>query len=173
MDAGLDTGDMLLMERLPIEPDDSTARLHDKLAALGGRLIVQALAQMDTLKRRPQPTEGVTYAHKIEKHEAEIDWSQPAEVVRAFDPFPGTALRLARLREPLKLWRARALPGAAAGAPAGTVVSVADDGIVVACGDGGALALLELQKPGGKRLPAAAFLQGFPMTVGQVLTGKA
>ena len=83
MDEGLDTGDMLLVDRLPIGPRDSTARLHDALAALGGRLIVEALelTACGGLTRTPQPAEGVTYAHKIDKHEATLDWAQPAAVL--------------------------------------------------------------------------------------------
>ena len=95
MDAGLDTGDMLLVERLPISGTETTASLHDRLATLGGRMIVEALelAACGGLRAVPQPAEGVNYAHKIEKAEAAIDWALPADVigrrVRAFDPFPG------------------------------------------------------------------------------------
>ncbi len=96
MDAGLDTGDMLLRESIDIG-NDSTARLHDRLAELGGRMIVQALAGLGALTRTPQPAEGITYAHKVEKHEALIDWAQPADAIvrriRAFDPFPGATAR--------------------------------------------------------------------------------
>ena len=161
MDAGLDTGDMLLMDTLPIAADDNTARLHDKLAALGGRLIVDALARLDQLTRTPQPAEGVTYAHKIEKHEALIDWTLPAEVlarrVRAFDPFPGALTHLGH--DNLKIWAAQAEPGAADGPPPGTVLETSAQGVRVATGQG-VLRLMELQRAGGKRLPAAAFLQG-------------
>lgn len=166
MDAGLDTGDMLLIERLPIADDDSTARLHDKLAALGGRLIVDALARLDGLPRTPQPSEGVTYAHKIEKHEALIDWTLPAEVlarrVRAFDPFPG-ALTVA-LGENLKVWSAVAEAGAGAGAQ-GTVLDAGAHGVRVLTGQG-VLRLTELQRAGGKRLPVAQFLLGAELRPG-------
>lgn len=169
MDAGLDTGDMLLMETLPIAPDDSTARLHDKLAALGGRLIVDALARLEQLRRTPQPAEGVTYAHKIEKHEALIDWSLPAEVlarrVRAFDPFPGALTHQGQ--ENLKIWAAFAEPGAS-DAPPGTVLEASAQGVRVATGQG-VLRLTELQRAGGKRLPATAFLQGADLHPGQRL----
>ncbi len=173
MDAGLDTGDMLMIEQLPIEPSDTTATLHDKLADLGGRMIVQALrlAATGPLSRTPQPQEGVTYAHKIEKAEAEVDWSLPAEVIerrlRAFDPFPGGTSVVQG--EPVKLWRAKGVmsPGAAqAGVLPGTVMAVADSGVLVACGEG-ALRLTQLQRAGGKRLEAADFLRGFPLTPGQ------
>ena len=166
MDAGLDTGDMLLVEALPIAADDSTATLHDRLAGLGGRLIVEALelAACGGLTRTVQPTEGVTYAHKIEKAEAAIDWRQSATVIerrlRAFDPFPGAHALLGN--EAIKCWRARLATGH--GAP-GEVIAVADDGITVACGEG-ALCLTQLQRPGGKRLPGRVFLQSLQVAPG-------
>jgi methionyl-tRNA formyltransferase len=135
MDAGLDTGDMLQIEALNIEPDDTTARLHDRLAALGGRMLIDVLRQAaaGTLVRTPQPQQGITYAHKIDKSEGVIDWNLPAEViarrVRAFDPFPG----------------------------ASTVIAVDGHSLTVACGEG-ALCVTELQRPGGKRLSAHDFL---------------
>lgn len=168
MDAGLDTGDMLLVETLNIAADDSTASLHDKLATLGGRLIVQALelAAAGGLARSPQPTEGVTYAHKIDKAEAAIDWRDSAAIIerrlRAFDPFPGATGTLAG--DTIKCWRGGIVPGA--GAP-GELLAVDDEGITVACGDG-ALRLTELQRAGGKRLSAAQFLHGKAMNVGMV-----
>jgi methionyl-tRNA formyltransferase len=170
MDAGLDTGDMLLTERLPIRADDTTGSLHDRLAVLGGRLIVEALemAACGGLHAQPQPAEGVTYAHKIEKAEAAIDWAQPASAlarrVRAFNPFPGASTGLAG--EAIKVWAAHA-DDAAAGTP-GEVLAAHADGIRVATGEG-ALVLTELQRAGGKRLAAADFLRGFPLAVGQVL----
>jgi methionyl-tRNA formyltransferase len=170
MDAGLDTGDMLLVERIRIAPDDTTGTLHDKLAVLGGRLIVEALeiAACGGLTRTPQPAEGVTYANKIEKAEASIDWSQPAEViarrVRAFNPAPGASAVLRG--ETIKIWRAQALPGRGSVA-AGTIVSVDERGIGVACGDGGRLEITELQRAGGKRLASAEFLRGFALEPGQ------
>lgn len=178
MDEGLDTGDMLLVERLPIGPEDTTASLHDRLAEQGGRLVVEALemAACGNLTRTVQPAEGVTYAHKIEKAEGTIDWTQPAEVigrrVRAFNPFPGasTAMR----GEAVKVWSARAEPEGAAGAAGapGQVLLVGPEGIRVATGEG-VLVLLELQRAGGKRLPAAEFLNGFPVGPGQVFDAAA
>jgi methionyl-tRNA formyltransferase len=168
MDAGLDTGDMLLVEPVDIAVDESTATLHDRLAALGGRLIVEALelAGCGGLHRTPQPEQGVSYAHKIDKAEAAIDWRQPADVIerrlRAFDPFPGASAVLGDTT--LKCWRARPVPGH--GAP-GAVLGVSADGITVACGQG-ALQLTELQRAGGKRLAAQAFLQGTPIAAGAV-----
>ena len=165
MDAGLDTGDMLIIGAEPIRADDTTAVLHDRLAALGGKLIVDALAQVDAqvdgLVRAPQPSEGVNYAHKIEKAEAAIDWAQPASVierrVRAFDPFPGCTFVLPTEKGPevVKLWRASVVP--ASGAP-GEVLHAQGDTLVVACGEQ-ALALHTLQRPGGKRVAAREFLQ--------------
>ena len=170
MDAGLDTGEMLLTERLPIRADDTTGSLHDRLAVLGGRLIVEALeiAACGGLTAQKQPTAGVTYAHKIDKAEAALDWTAPAELlarrVRAFNPFPGAATALAG--EAIKVWAAHT-EAAAGGAP-GEVLSVGADGIRVATG-AGVVVLTELQRAGGKRLPVADFLRGFPMAPGQVL----
>lgn len=175
MDAGLDTGDMLWVRHETILPNDTTARLHDRLAALGGEAIVQALATLNELPHVKQPAEGVTYAHKIEKTEAALDWALPAEVlarrIRAFDPFPGMTVPLtsATGTETLKLWRAQAEP---LGTPAepGTVISADASGVRVACGQG-QLCLTQLQRPGGKRLDAADFLRGCPLQTGQRLVG--
>jgi methionyl-tRNA formyltransferase len=160
MDEGLDTGDMLLAEALPIAPDDTAATLHDRLAALGARLVVEALARLDELPRRPQPAEGVSYAHKIDKAEGRADWAQPAAVLerrlRAFDPFPGLRAEIAG--EPVKLWRGRVVAGQ--GRP-GERLPSDPDRLVVACGEG-ALELLELQRPGGRRVTAREFLQRAP-----------
>ena len=173
MDAGLDTGDMLLVETLSIATDDSTASLHDKLAPLGGRLIVEALALAagGGLVRRPQPTEGVSYAHKIDKAEAAIDWHDSAAAIerrlRAFDPFPGATAALGA--DSIKCWRGVVVPGA--GVP-GEVLAADDAGVTVACGEG-ALRLTELQRAGGKRLPAALFLQGRSVVAGMVFAPAA
>lgn len=173
MDAGLDTGDMLLVLPCDIAPHDSTAALHDRLAVLGGQAIVQALSRLDRLTRQPQPLEGVRYAHKIDKAEAPLDWALSAELlarrIRAFDPFPGMTvpLRTASGVESLKLWQATAEAGAHSAAP-GSVLSADDSGVRVACGDG-LLCLTELQRPGGKRLGAADFLRGCPLQPGQRL----
>jgi len=173
MDAGLDTGDMLLVERLAIAPDDSTGSLHDKLAVLGGRLIVEALelSAGGGLKPVPQSAVGVTYAHKIEKQEAAIDWSQPAAVIerrlRAFNPFPGASTIWQG--EVIKLWRAVLQDESGpAGLPPGTVLAVDASGIAVQCGTG-VLRLTELQRAGGKRLPITDFLRGFALPAGAVL----
>jgi methionyl-tRNA formyltransferase len=172
MDAGLDTGDMLLVEKLPIGPGDTTGALHDRLAVLGGRLIVEALelAACGGMPPVKQPAEGVTYAHKIEKAEARVDWSQPAAVIsrriRAFDPFPGAFTELDG--ETFKLWRHEVLAAPAGRAePAGTVLQADGTGIAVACGDG-VLNIAELQRAGGKRLAVADFLRGFDIKPGMV-----
>ena len=168
MDAGLDTGDMLLVAREPIRSDDSTASLHERLAALGGRLIVEALelAACGGLRPVKQPPEGVTYAHKVEKAEAAVDWRQPAAVIerrlRAFDPFPGAHASLGG--EAIKLWRAELCAGS--GRP-GQVLAADERGIEVACGEG-ALRVTELQRPGGRRLAASAYLAGHPVAPGAV-----
>jgi methionyl-tRNA formyltransferase len=170
MDEGLDTGPMLLARAIPIGPEESGGSLHDRLAALGAELIVEALQGLarGALAPVPQPAQGVTYAAKIGKAESELDWRMPAprlaDRVRAFDPFPGTLLRLPGGGAPLKLWRAQALAGRDDAEP-GTVLVAGGGKLVIACGEG-ALSLLELQKPGGRRLPAADFLRGFPLAEG-------
>jgi len=159
MDAGLDTGDRLLVVEEPIRDDDSTASLQVRLAALGARLVLQALsdAARGALVRSPQPDAGATYAHKLAKSEATIDWSRPAVEIerrlRAFDPQPGSHFEYSG--QTVKIWRARLSAGFAA-AP-GTFEK-GPNTLRVACGDGRALDLLELQRPGGRRLPVAAFL---------------
>ena len=158
MDAGLDTGDVLLAEPLAIAPADSAGSLLDRLAALGARLIVEALhaAAAGTLVRVPQPADGATYARKIDKAEAAIDWTLPATAIerklRALDPAPGAASAIGG--ETVKLWRARAVPGR--GEP-GEILEAGPQGITVACGTD-ALLITELQRPGGRRASAAAFL---------------
>jgi methionyl-tRNA formyltransferase len=170
MDAGLDTGDMLLREALSIAPSDTTASLHDRLAALGGRLMVEALelAACGGLRPVVQPIEGITYAHKIEKREALLDWSLSAEVlarrVRAFDPFPGTSS--VRGADNFKVWAAHVQAGGTGAV--GEVLAVNDQGVQVQTGDG-VLVLTTLQRAGGKRLPVADFLRGFPLAVGDRL----
>ena len=173
MDAGLDTGAMLLARSVPVLPHDSTATLHDRLAELGGQMIVTVLQALHVgeLKAVPQGASGVTYAHKIDKAEAAIDWSLPAEVIerriRAFDPFPGASSELNG--EALKCWRAELakLAGSvsAAGALPGQILSVEPAGVTVACGSS-ALRITELQRSGGKRLPAGEFLTGHDVKTG-------
>ena len=163
MEAGLDTGPVLLRGAFPIEASDTTATLHDRLAALGAGLVVEALGKLP-LPAEPQPAEGVTYAHKIEKAEALIDWSKTATEldrhIRAFNPFPGAQALFAG--QTVKLWQAMPVDGAG---EAGAILALDRHRIVIACGQG-ALAVSELQKAGGKRLPVQQFLAGHPLKVG-------
>ena len=163
MEAGLDTGPVLLRGAFPIEATDTTASLHDRLAGLGARLCVEALGKLP-LPAEAQPAEGVTYAHKIEKAEAVIDWTKSATEldrhIRAFNPFPGAQALFGG--QTVKLWQAAPIAGSG---PAGSVLAVDKKQIVIACG-AGALAVSELQKAGGKRLPVQQFLAGHPLKVG-------
>ncbi|MCC7549689.1 MAG: methionyl-tRNA formyltransferase [Burkholderiales bacterium] len=161
MDAGLDTGPVLLEEAIPISDRETAATLHDRLAALGGRCIVQALDRLaaGTARAVAQPEAGATYAAKLTKEEAHIDWTRSsAEVdrqVRAFNPFPGAITLLGA--EPLKIWAAH--PVAGCGQLPGTIQQAGADTLVVACGEG-ALALEELQRAGARRLPVREFQRG-------------
>ena len=160
MEAGLDTGPVLFSGKVPITADDTAASLHDKLAVLGADLVVDVLARLP-VPSSPQPEAGVTYAAKIEKSEAPLDWRLPAlqlaRQVRAFNPFPGALGSYQGV--PIKVWNSHVCE--ATGLP-GSVLSVDKNGIVVACGEG-SLCLVELQKAGGKRLPVAQFLAGMPV----------
>jgi len=166
MDAGLDTGPVLLQEKIPVLEDDTAGTLHDRLAELGGRLIVQALDMLVAggLRATPQPAEGVTYAAKLDKRESRVDWRESALAanrrVRAFNPSPGAGARLRGVE--VKIWRSAVVAGQ--GVP-GEVLSANTRGLVVACGQG-ALLVTELQRSGGKRLAAGEFLRGFPLSGG-------
>jgi len=164
MDAGLDTGPILLQEAAPITPTDTAGTLHDKLAAIGAGLIVRALADMPT--PRPQDASLVTYAAKIDKREAILDWEQDAVMlerkVRAFDPVPGAITYFEG--QPLKVWKAVVDEENHSAAP-GVLCTAGPAGIVVACGRG-ALRISEVQRAGGKRMTAAAFLAGTPLEPG-------
>lgn len=157
MDAGLDTGAMLLRESIAIGAHDTTADVHDRLAALGAKLIVDALAQKP--RAVPQPADGATYAKKISKDEARLDWSQPADVlaraVRAFNPAPVAWTELNGER--VRIYSAKAAAGS--GEP-GTIAAVNDHGIVVNCGTG-SLQIDRLQRAGGKVLEARDVLRGW------------
>jgi len=163
MEAGLDSGPVLLREAVPIGAEDTAGSLHDRLAELAARLIVAALARLP-LAGQPQPEEGVTYAHKIGKGDALIDWSVSAaeldRQVRAFNPVPGAQASLGG--EAVKVWRAAAVAG---NGEIGRILRVDRDSIVVACG-AGALVVAELQKAGGRRLPVRQFLAGNPLAAG-------
>ncbi|HEX6945653.1 MAG TPA: methionyl-tRNA formyltransferase [Casimicrobiaceae bacterium] len=173
MDAGLDTGPMIEVVDLPIAPRDTAGTLTGKLAAAGAAAVVavlQRLAQDGHLALTPQPAEGVTYAAKIDRAEAVLDWRQPAavldRVVRAFDPAPGAATSLAG--ETLKVWDA--VPLATGGGPPGSVLAVTADGVDVACSVG-SLRLRTVQPAGGRRMPARAFALGRALAPGAVLGG--
>lgn len=177
MDAGLDTGDMLMAHTVPIMDTDTTATLHDRLAILGGRMMVLTLqqSQKGALRPVPQPSDGITYAHKIEKHEAVIDWAQTAAQivrrVRAFNPFPGASTTLDG--EVLKVWMAGVAPGVPpAAARYGEILAVAPEGILVAAMNS-IVNVTVLQRAGGKQLNVADFLRGFPLHAGMVLVGAA
>jgi methionyl-tRNA formyltransferase len=168
MDAGLDTGAMIREGRTSISGDDTTATLHDRLAQMGADMIVDALRDLQrdgALASTPQPEDGATYAEKIAKHEAALDWRRPAQElarqIRAFDPFPGAVGTLDHAA--IKIWAAQPTDGSG---EAGTIAQVSADGIVVNCGEG-ALRLTQLQKPGGKRLPVCEFLAGASLEKGQ------
>jgi methionyl-tRNA formyltransferase len=171
MDAGLDTGAMISEARTGIRDDDTTATLHDRLAQSGAQLIVEALTALEregSLPATPQPEDGTTYAEKIGKQEATLDWQRSAvelaRQVRAFDPFPGAAATLDGTL--LKIWSAKPADIVAGAAQPGTIVDVSPDGVVVACGSG-TLRITQLQKPGGKRLAVREFLAGFNLAAGQ------
>jgi len=170
MEEGLDTGPVYRRTSVPILPDDTTGSLHDRLAALGADLLLETLADLEqgTPQPVPQPVDGITYARKIRREDAVVDWAVSADIVhrqvRAFDPSPGagTALR----GEPVKIWGAHLSPGRADKVP-GEVIAVDSDGILVACAGGTGLMLTELQRPGGRRQPVRTFLQGCPIAPGE------
>ncbi|WP_130620687.1 methionyl-tRNA formyltransferase [Dyella amyloliquefaciens] len=163
MEAGLDTGPVLLERRTPISRDDTGGSLHDRLAALGADVLAEGLARVmagETLAARVQPEEGVTYAHKLDKAEARLDFQRPAieleRQVRAFDPWPVAEGEISG--ELLRVWAARAVDGRPDATP-GTVIGMSRDGIDVACAEG-ALRITALQRAGGKRITAADYLNG-------------
>lgn len=165
MEAGLDTGPMLLWESVPITAETTAGTLHDALAALGARLMVAALDRLDSLTPVPQPADGVTYAAKIDKEEARIDWSRPAARVarhiNGLSPFPGAWFEIEGQRVKALL----AAPAEGAGAPG----ELLDDAARVACGDGRAVRLTRLQRAGKGPMDAETFLRGMPLRKGQVL----
>jgi methionyl-tRNA formyltransferase len=176
MEAGLDTGPMLAVRTLPIAPDDTAGSLHDRLALLGGELVVETLDSLaaGTAEAVPQPAVGVTYADKINKAEAHIDWNSDAlEVVRqvrAFNPWPIAESRLEGVQ--LRVWEAELAPRVTGDAPAGladaaavvpgTVLAATNAGIDVACG-GGVVRILKLQLAGRRPLAAGEFIKAHPL----------
>jgi methionyl-tRNA formyltransferase len=171
MDAGLDTGGIVSEERTSICDEDDAASLHDRLATLGAHLLVRTLPEYAAgrLSPVPQPEAGSSYARKIKKEDGRLDWSLPARTlwnrVRGLTPWPGTYTHLKRPTDNVPLKVHRATIAELSGEP-GTVLKADRDGICVACG-GGALQLTELQREGGKRLPAPALLSGFPIQPGE------
>ncbi|MBU3693234.1 MAG: methionyl-tRNA formyltransferase [Rhodocyclaceae bacterium] len=170
MDAGLDTGPVVRRVSTPIAPDETTESLHDRLATLGGAALCDVLARPGPWLSTAQPEAGVTYAAKIDKAEARINWARPAvEVdrqIRAFNPIPGAWGEIACERigvERVKVWQSSIGP-LKGGAP-GEILAVSDGALCVACGEGSVL-LGELQRPGQRRGPARAFCQGLGLGVG-------
>lgn len=167
MDEGLDTGDMLLKTGCPITVEDTSATLHDKLAVLGAHAIVEALrlAEKNKLCRTAQDAKLATYASKLTKAEAEIDWSRPAEeigrAIRAYNPYPAAFSEIHGI--PVKIWQATVLPEISG--PPGTVVHADRSSVWVACGKGG-LSLEVLQRPNAKALPIGQFMHGFEIVKG-------
>ena len=171
MDAGLDTGPILSMRRTPILPEDDSQKLHDRLAQLGAKLLVETIPDYvsGNISPQPQPAEGSTYAAKIKKEDGQIDWNQPAEKIwnrlRAFTPWPGafTFLQSEPKSQLLKIWKAEVVEKSGT---AGMVLSADKTGIIVGCGKD-ALRILELQREGGRRMGAGDFLAGFPLKAGE------
>ena len=161
MEAGLDTGPVLLRDVTAIGPEETTAQLHDRLSGMGAVLIAQALERLDDLKAEAQPEDGVTYAHKIDKAEAAVDWTAPAEEIdrkiRGLSPFPGAWIEVDGVR--LKLLGSRLADGA------GQPGEVLDDTLTVACGTG-AVQLLRLQRAGKGAQDTQEFLRGMPVSKG-------
>ena len=169
MDAGLDTGPMYAQERIGIRTDDDAGTLHDRLAGLGARMIVEALANIASgvAQATPQPATGVTYARKLDRSDRELDWLADADqlerTVRALRPTPCASTVI--LGEAAKIWRSETV--AVTGRP-GVVLYVDARGVVVACGRGG-LRVTELQRAGGKRMPAADFARGHALVPGMTV----
>ncbi len=170
MDAGLDTGDMLLRHSEPILPEDTAGTLHDRLAVSGAELLLETLDRLERLAPIPQKDEESSYAPLLTKADGHISWDRPAEAidwrVRGVSPWPGAFTFIQDRR--VKLFRTLPLEDPAS-APPGTVVPGFPDELRVATGRG-VLSLLELQGASGRRLPVADFLRGFPVTPGTVLS---
>jgi methionyl-tRNA formyltransferase len=172
MDLGLDTGAVIAMNKMPIASNETTATLHDALAKMGALMIVETLNRFEqerSLKSVPQALEGITYAHKIMKDEAKIDWQKDAKVIdlkiRAFNPFPGATLLDGEAV--IKVWHSSLIDDESRSAP-GTIIDVTQDGVQMACGKGSVL-LTELQRAGGKKMSASQLAQTLGWKPGQVL----
>lgn len=174
MDAGLDTGDMLAIERLPITEQHTTATLHNELAEMGARMVVEYLHQLrngTTPQATPQPIDGVSYAEKIDKTEAKIDWTQSAQAIarkiRALDPAPGCVCTY--MKQPLKIWSAQVDKTFSKEHAAGTIINVDKRGVHVVCGDSSVLCITHMQKAGGKRSPAHQVAESLKLAAQQQL----
>jgi methionyl-tRNA formyltransferase len=169
MDAGLDTGDMLIVESVTLDADETSGSLHDKLASVGAHKIVEFLTNPEQYIRQPQSLDGTSYAPKIDKEEARIDWSESATAIerkiRGYNPFPGAFTYLENKLH--KIWQAQIISGRTTSAPFGSIITAAKDELWVACGDGNILALQELQEAGAKRKLTSQYLQGKNGLVGQ------
>ncbi len=167
MDAGLDTGPILMQKSFPIASDETTNSLTEKVASLGADMLVEMLANPANITITPQPTDGVTYAHKLMKSEGKLDFSQPAEVlerkIRAFSPFPSSFTEHNGTQ--IKIWQATVVDQK--GVP-GQILKSDSHGVVIACGQG-ALCATILQRPGKPKMPAQQFLQGYPLKKGEQL----
>lgn len=172
MDLGLDTGAVIAMNKMPISSNQTTATLHDALAKMGASMIVDTLsrfAQERSLKSEPQALEGITYAHKIMKDEAKIDWQKDAKAIdlkiRAFNPFPGTTLLDGD--SIIKVWNSRLTSDQSQMEP-GKIIHISQDGVDVACGTGSVL-LTELQRAGDKKMSASQLAQTLGWKPGHML----
>ena len=167
MDAGLDTGPILMQKSFPIAADETTNSLTEKVASLGAGMLVEMLANPANITITPQPTDGVTYAHKLMKPVGKLDFSQPAEVlerkIRAFSPFPSSFTEHNGTQ--IKIWQATVVDQK--GVP-GQILKSDSHGVVIACGQG-ALCATILQRPGKPKMPAQQFLQGYPLKKGEQL----
>lgn len=174
MDAGLDTGDMLLVEKVAITADETSASLHDKLAQVGANKIVEFLANPTSFPALKQSDLGVTYAQKLEKDEARIDWQEDAMTIerkiRGFNPFPGAfSLLDGQLH---KFWQATVIKGKPHSQPVGSIVNVTKDSLDIACGNGTILAVHEIQEAGSKRKPVAQYLQNKTALIGKIFISE-
>jgi methionyl-tRNA formyltransferase len=174
MEAGLDTGPILLERRTPIAPDETGGSLHDRLAVLGSEILTEGLARLiDGSLPEPmaQSAQGIEYAHKLDKAEAQLDWNLPAlaleRKVRAFDPWPVAETRIGEER--VRVWAARAISQATLSAP-GTVIAASASGIDIACAEG-VLRISEIQRDGGRRMPVRDWLNARP-ALADSLTGQ-
>lgn len=174
MDEGLDTGGIIAMERTVIDPSDNAQTLHDRLAAMGAKLLVESLPGYlsGKIQPQPQPKEGATYARKIKKADGRIDWGEPAIAllrrIRAFTPWPGAFTEMPMAEQPrMKIWEAEVAEGDGQN---GQVIAADESGIVVACGEQ-SLRLKIIQREGSQQMAAAEFLRGCPLETGTVLGG--